>query len=52
MTKIGIIGSAGRMGQALTQAISDAGHTYAGGIDKDGDTAALAAASGTIMRMG
>ena len=49
MTKIGIIGSAGRMGQALTQAISDAGHTYAGGIDKDGDTAALAAASDVLI---
>jgi len=42
MTKIGIIGSMGRMGQALQQAIESAGHTYAGGVDQGDDVAALA----------
>lgn len=40
--RIGIIGSAGRMGKALQDAIAAAGHDYAGGIDKDGDARALA----------
>jgi 4-hydroxy-tetrahydrodipicolinate reductase len=43
VAKIGIIGSEGRMGQALEQAITDAGHVYAGGIDKGGDVTALSA---------
>lgn len=34
MTKIGIIGSAGRMGQALREAIEAAGQIHAGGVDK------------------
>ena len=42
MATIGIIGSEGRMGHALVQAIEDAGHGCAGGIDKGGDIAALA----------
>lgn len=42
MTAIGIIGSAGRMGQALTGLVSDLGATFAGGIDADGDPVALA----------
>ncbi|MEM6474845.1 MAG: 4-hydroxy-tetrahydrodipicolinate reductase [Pseudomonadota bacterium] len=33
MAHIGIIGSAGRMGQALATAISEAGHDLAGGVD-------------------
>lgn len=33
MAQFGIIGSKGRMGQALAQAISDAGHDVAGGVD-------------------
>lgn len=40
--RIGIIGSAGRMGKALQDAIAAAGHDYAGGMDKDGDARALA----------
>jgi 4-hydroxy-tetrahydrodipicolinate reductase len=43
MARIGIIGSAGRMGHALQAAIEAAGHLYAGGVDKGGDPAALAA---------
>lgn len=49
MARIGIIGSAGRMGQALAQAIADAGHDYAGGIDKGGDIGALAGASDVLV---
>jgi len=33
MAQFGIIGSAGRMGQALASAITDASHTLAGGVD-------------------
>lgn len=42
MARIGIIGSAGRMGAALVEAIAAAGEIHAGGTDKDGDLAALA----------
>lgn len=49
MARIGIIGSAGRMGAALTAAIAAAGEERAGGIDKDGDLAALAAASDVLV---
>ncbi len=42
MSRIAIIGSEGRMGHALRQAIADAGHEFAGGIDKGGNVAALA----------
>lgn len=49
MASIGIIGSAGRMGQALEAAIAAAGHVYAGGIDKGGDPAVLAAASDVLV---
>jgi 4-hydroxy-tetrahydrodipicolinate reductase len=42
MARIGIIGSAGRMGQTIAAAIEAAGETLAGGIDKGGDPAALA----------
>ena len=42
MTAIGIIGSAGRMGQALAAAVPDFGATLAGGIDAGGDPVALA----------
>lgn len=42
MTAIGIIGSAGRMGQALAAAVPDLGATLAGGIDAGGDPTALA----------
>ncbi|MDZ4308595.1 4-hydroxy-tetrahydrodipicolinate reductase [Allopontixanthobacter sp.] len=49
MAAIGIIGSEGRMGQALVQAIGDAGHDFAGGIDKGGDAAALAGKSEVLV---
>lgn len=49
MVRIGIIGSEGRMGQALAAAIADAGHTLSGGIDKGGDVTALAAASDVLV---
>jgi 4-hydroxy-tetrahydrodipicolinate reductase len=49
MTKIGIIGSAGRMGTALVDAIAAAGADYAGGIDKGGDVTALVAASDVLV---
>jgi 4-hydroxy-tetrahydrodipicolinate reductase len=49
MTKIGIIGSAGRMGTALVDAIAAAGAQFAGGIDKGGDIAALVAASDVLV---
>ena len=49
MARIGIIGSAGRMGQALAEAIAAAGEQHAGGIDKDGDPAALAAVSDVLV---
>jgi 4-hydroxy-tetrahydrodipicolinate reductase len=49
MTRIGIIGNAGRMGQALATAITDAGASLAGGIDKGGDVGALAVASDVLV---
>ncbi|MFN4136492.1 MAG: 4-hydroxy-tetrahydrodipicolinate reductase [Novosphingobium sp.] len=49
MTRIGIIGSAGRMGNALEAAIAAAGHACAGGIDKGGDPLALARASDVLV---
>ena len=49
MARIGIIGSAGRMGQALVDAIAAAGQVYAGGVDKGDDLAALAAGSDVLV---
>ena len=49
MARIGIIGSAGRMGQALVDAIAAAGETLSGGIDKGGDPLALARASDVLV---
>jgi len=49
MTRIGIIGSEGRMGRALADAIAAAGCTLSGGIDKGGDPAALAGASELLI---
>lgn len=43
MARIGIIGSAGRMGTALIEAIAAADEVHAGGVDQNGDLAALAA---------
>ena len=47
--RIGIIGSAGRMGQAIAAAVVEAGATLAGGIDKDGDVGTLAAQSDVLV---
>lgn len=49
MARVGIIGSAGRMGQALTEAIVAAGHECSGGIDQGGDALALAQASDVLV---
>jgi len=49
MARIGIIGSEGRMGQALVQAIEAAGHENAGGVDKGGDVASLADGSDVLL---
>ncbi len=49
MVRIGIIGSEGRMGRALVQAIADAGQEYSGGADKGGDVTALAQASDVLV---
>jgi 4-hydroxy-tetrahydrodipicolinate reductase len=49
MTKIGIIGHRGRMGQALITAISEAGTTLAGGVDQGDDVAGLIAASDVLV---
>lgn len=49
MARIGIIGSEGRMGRVLLDAVLAAGETHAGGIDKGGDVAALAATSDVLV---
>ena len=49
LARIGIIGSEGRMGQALAEAIGGAGHALAGGIDRGGDAGALAAQSEVLI---
>ena len=49
MARIGIIGSEGRMGQALVNAIAAAGEQHAGGIDKGGDPLALAKTSEVLV---
>jgi 4-hydroxy-tetrahydrodipicolinate reductase len=49
MTKIGIIGHKGRMGQALVTAISEAGAKLAGGADQGDDVATLIAASDVLV---
>ncbi len=49
MTAIGIIGSEGRMGAALVQAIADAGAVFGGGIDVGGDPRALARGSDVMV---
>ena len=49
MARIGIIGSAGRMGQALVETIAAAGEQLAGGVDKGDDLAALAATSDVLL---
>ncbi len=49
MARIGIIGSAGRMGAALVEAMTAAGVVHAGGVDQGGDLAALAAVSDVLV---
>ncbi|MEP2987575.1 MAG: 4-hydroxy-tetrahydrodipicolinate reductase [Parasphingorhabdus sp.] len=49
MTAIGIIGSKGRMGQALTAAINEAGDNHAGGVDQEDEIAALLDASDVLV---
>jgi len=49
MAAIGIIGSAGRMGQVLVDAIAADGHEYAGGVDKGDNLATLVAASDVLV---
>lgn len=49
MARIGIIGSEGRMGRAIAEAIGAAGEELAGGVDKDGDVAALAAKADVLI---
>ena len=49
MVRIGIIGSAGRMGQALVEAIAAAGEHHAGGADEGDDLAALVNASDVLV---
>ncbi len=49
MARIGIIGSAGRMGAALVAAIAAAGEVHSGGVDQAGDLAALARASDVLV---
>lgn len=49
MTRLGIIGSGGRMGRAIAQAIADAGHALAGGVGRDEAVGPLAAASDVLI---
>jgi 4-hydroxy-tetrahydrodipicolinate reductase len=49
LARIGIIGSAGRMGVALVEAIAAAGEVHAGGIDQGGDPLALAKVSDVLV---
>ena len=49
MERIGIIGSEGRMGQALAEAITAAGLELAGGVDQGGDVVALAEQSDVLV---
>ena len=48
MTKLGIIGSEGRMGQTIA-ALLDGNPTHAGGVDAGGDVASLASASDVLV---
>lgn len=49
MTSIGILGSEGRMGRAIAALAEAGGFEIAGGIDRGGDAAVLAAASGVLI---
>jgi 4-hydroxy-tetrahydrodipicolinate reductase len=48
-TRIGILGSAGRMGQAVAAAVPGLGATLSGGVDAGGDAAALARAADVLV---
>lgn len=49
MASIGIIGSEGRMGQAIAQLLSEGTHTLAGGVDQGGDPARMADLSDVLI---
>jgi 4-hydroxy-tetrahydrodipicolinate reductase len=49
MARIGIIGSKGRMGQALALAVTEAGHELSGGVDQGDDVGALAKISDAMV---
>lgn len=49
MARIGIIGSQGRMGQAIAAAIAAAGEDLAGGVDKDGDVSTITGAANILI---
>ena len=49
MASIGIIGSAGRMGQAIAQVVGESSHILAGGVDQGEDPGALAKASDALV---
>ena len=49
MARIGIIGSQGRMGQALAALLAEDEHQLAGGIDQGGDAATLADRSDVLV---
>lgn len=49
MTRIGIIGSEGRMGQAIAAVIEGSGHALAGGVDQGGDVGRLADVSDVLV---
>jgi 4-hydroxy-tetrahydrodipicolinate reductase len=49
MTRIGIIGSKGRMGVAIKEAIAAAGAVHSGGVDQGEDVTALAAISDILV---
>lgn len=49
MARIGILGSEGRMGQAIALAIVEAGHEVSGGVDRGDDAAGLADRSDALV---
>ena len=49
MARIGIIGSAGRMGQAIARTLETGEHTLAGGVDRGEDIATLAARADALV---
>jgi 4-hydroxy-tetrahydrodipicolinate reductase len=49
MARIGIIGSAGRMGQAIAEVLRSGEHSVAGGVDAGGNVAGLAKQSDALV---